>query len=172
MSSQPIILAISGVKNSGKTILIERVLPGLKEKGIKIAVIKHDGHDFEPDVPGTDSWRYREAGAWGCGVFSKSREMVIKEEPDIKAAALLAAFEEADLILLEGFKHSDWPKLEVIRCENSVHPVCPHETVKAYVADTAIDPCGKIIFGLNDVAEITRFIWEFYLKESQKETAE
>lgn len=56
------IIAISGVKNSGKTTLITRLIPHLKDRGIKIAVIKHDGHDFEPDVIGTDSYRYREAG--------------------------------------------------------------------------------------------------------------
>ena len=51
------ILAVSGVKNSGKTTLITKLLPGLKKRGLQVAVIKHDGHDFEADVPGTDSWK-------------------------------------------------------------------------------------------------------------------
>lgn len=65
------IIAISGVKNSGKTTLITNLIPLLKEKGIKIATIKHDGHDFDPDVEGTDSYRHRKAGAYGVGSFPR-----------------------------------------------------------------------------------------------------
>mgnify|MGYP001196962894 CR=1 FL=1 len=50
------IFAISGVKNSGKTTLICRLLEIFKDKGLKVAVLKHDGHDFVPDVPGTDTY--------------------------------------------------------------------------------------------------------------------
>ena len=64
------ILAVSGVKNSGKTTLITKLLPELKKRGLQVAVIKHDGHDFEADVPGTDSWKYAQAGADGTCVFS------------------------------------------------------------------------------------------------------
>lgn len=53
-----LILAVSGVKNSGKTTLIASLLSKLKQKGLKAAVIKHDGHEFEADIPGTDTWRF------------------------------------------------------------------------------------------------------------------
>ena len=59
------IFAISGVKNSGKTTLICKLLEIFKEKGLKVAVLKHDGHDFEPDIPGTDTYRQLQAGAYG-----------------------------------------------------------------------------------------------------------
>ena len=69
------ILAVSGVKNSGKTTLITKLLPELKKRGLRVAVIKHDGHDFEADVPGTDSWKYAQAGADGTCVFSSGKHM-------------------------------------------------------------------------------------------------
>lgn len=64
------IFAISGVKNSGKTTLICRLLEIFKDKGLKVAVLKHDGHDFVPDVPGTDTYCQLQSGAYGTAVFS------------------------------------------------------------------------------------------------------
>lgn len=115
MSRQPVIFAISGYKNSGKTTLTVKLVEKLTEEGYKVATIKHDGHDFEPDVPGTDSYRHRKAGAYGCAVFSGKKWMVVKEQPEEQTAGineqnLIKMFPEADIILLEGFKNSDWPK--------------------------------------------------------------
>ena len=70
---RPAVLAVSGVHNSGKTTLLEKLLPVLRSRGLKVGVIKHDGHDFTPDVPGTDSYRLREAGAEGVAVYSGTR---------------------------------------------------------------------------------------------------
>ena len=100
------VLAISGVKNSGKTTLITKLLPELKKRGLQVAVIKHDGHDFEPDVPGTDSWKYAQAGADGTCVFSAGKYMVIKYAPAPSVEELIKTFPGAELILLEGFKYS------------------------------------------------------------------
>lgn len=129
------ILAVSGVKNSGKTTYIEQLLAYLVKRGMKTAVIKHDGHEFEADVPGTDSWKYRKAGAYGCAVYSGSKFMAIREWPQENPQALMALFPDADLILLEGFKYSGYPKIELVRSEISHEPVCPRETVRAYVTD-------------------------------------
>ena len=114
------IFAISGVKNSGKTTLICKLLEIFKEKGLKVAVLKHDGHDFEPDVPGTDTYRQLQAGAYGTAVFSAGKYMLVKQQPQISESELVEFFPEADLILLEGFKYSDYPKIEIIRKGNSM----------------------------------------------------
>ncbi len=107
---KPIIYAISGYKNSGKTTLMTRLVAELVRRGYRVATIKHDGHDFEPDVPGTDSWRHRQAGAYGTAVFSGSRFLVTKECQNVDETALMQAFPEADIILIEGLKHSPYPK--------------------------------------------------------------
>lgn len=68
---QPFLFAISGVKNSGKTTLITKLIPVFRKYGLRTATIKHDGHDFEADVPGTDTYRHLQAGAYGTAVFSE-----------------------------------------------------------------------------------------------------
>lgn len=78
-AAHPFVFAISGYKNSGKTTLITRLIPELTGRGYKVAVIKHDGHDFKSDVPGTDSYRHQKAGAYGTAVFSKNRFLITKE---------------------------------------------------------------------------------------------
>lgn len=115
IKKMPVIFAISGYKNSGKTTLMVKLVKALTAAGYKVATIKHDGHDFTPDVPGTDSYRHGEAGAYGRAVFSEKRWMVTKAQPadvsqKITEQDLITMFPEADCILLEGFKHSSWPK--------------------------------------------------------------
>lgn len=107
---QPVIFAVSGYKNTGKTTLITGIIPILTEKGYQVAVIKHDGHEFESDVPGTDSYQHQKAGAYGTAVFSKSQFLVTKRVPEITAEMLLPFFPEADIILIEGLKDSSYPK--------------------------------------------------------------
>ena len=114
---RPAVLAVSGAHNSGKTTLLEKLHARSAQRvGLKVGVIKHDGHDFTPDVPGTDSFRLREAGAEGVAVFSGSRYL-LTEEFRLNEQDLLALFERHgyDLVLMEGFKSSGWPKIEVVR---------------------------------------------------------
>ena len=121
---RPAVLAVSGLHNSGKTTLLEKLLPALRSRGLKVGIIKHDGHDFTPDVPGTDSYRLREAGAEGVAVYSGQRYL-LTEMFRLTEQDLLALFERHgyDLVLLEGFKDSGWPKIEVVRKEISDTPV-------------------------------------------------
>lgn len=113
------IIAVCGVKNSGKTTLLEKLIRGLAEKGIKTAVVKHDGHDFTCDVPDTDSYRMWRAGAYGTAVYSQKRIFVHKEIAGADETELIRQFPEADIIFLEGMKDSSYPKIEVVRREVS-----------------------------------------------------
>lgn len=107
---KPFVFAVSGYKNTGKTTLITRLVPELTRRGYRVAVIKHDGHDFTPDVPGTDSYRHREAGAYGTAVYSDDLFMVTKTWSHTDVDFLIPMFPEADIILIEGLKNSDYPK--------------------------------------------------------------
>ena len=82
LEKKPLFYAVSGVKNSGKTTLITKLLPILTGRGLKVATIKHDGHDFQTDVPGTDTFAHFQAGAYGTVVFSDHKYMVVKQQPD------------------------------------------------------------------------------------------
>ena len=108
--SGPVIFAVSGGKNSGKTTLIEGVVAILAQRGYSVAVIKHDGHAFEPDVAGTDTRRFYDAGASGTAVFDGEKFMLVRRAA-VTEKQLFEAFPDADLILIEGLKDSDYPKL-------------------------------------------------------------
>ncbi len=122
--NKPFFYAIRGYKNSGKTTLMTKVVKILSEKGYKVAVIKHDGHDFEPDVPGTDSRRIKDAGAYGVAVFSANRVMIHKECKGIDEQKIAEAFPEADIIMIEGLKNKDYPGYF---CNYPAEPVIPAE---------------------------------------------
>ena len=160
-SQKPVLIAVSGVKNSGKTTLIEKIIPRLNEKGLKVATIKHDGHDFGGDVEGTDTYKHRKAGAYGTAIFSKNKFMMIKEQKYTSEEELIGYFNDADLILLEGFKNSDYPKLEIIRKGNSEKSVCKEETILAILSDTNYNFGNIKTLDLNDIDKITNCLLNY-----------
>lgn len=109
------IIAVSGIKNSGKTSLITRLVRHYAGKGVKVAVIKHDGHDFDCDIPGTDTRAFSDSGAYATACFSENRIFVHKKGTGENETYLAKLFPEADIIFLEGFKNSTYDKIEVIR---------------------------------------------------------
>ena len=142
------VIAVCGQKNSGKTTLIERMIRELSERGLKTAVIKHDGHDFTCDIPGTDSDRFMEAGAAGAAVYSSSQMFVRKRisgaeqgNPGRPGAAgafgmrLLPYFSEADVVIIEGMKSSPVRKIEVVRQGIGTAPVSEPEGRVLIVTD-------------------------------------
>lgn len=158
----PPIIAVSGVKNSGKTTLLAGIIPHLRGRGLDVAVIKHDGHDFEPDVPGTDSHRLRLAGANGVAVYSARRYLITAEWPEGStpaAPALAARFPGADVILLEGGKASAFPKLEVVRGAVSSTPVCDPATLIGLCTDTPCRVEGVPAFALGDYAAMADLVF-------------
>ena len=150
-------VAVSGVKNSGKTTLVEKLVACLTAKGLKVAVVKHDGHRFEADRPDTDTFRHLAAGAMGTAVFDGEKFQVVKYAP-VEEEALMALFPEADLILLEGFKHSRWPKIEVVREGISDQSVCDPDTLLAVASDLPLSLPGVPLFGLEDVEGLSHVI--------------
>jgi molybdopterin-guanine dinucleotide biosynthesis protein B len=113
-------------------------LPILKRRGVRTAVVKHDGHDFVPDVPGTDSFRLREAGACGTAVYSAQRYMLTAERSSPALKEIIAAFRDAGLILLEGGKQMPIPKIEVVRAAVSRSTACPLDSLAGICTDTDI----------------------------------
>jgi molybdopterin-guanine dinucleotide biosynthesis protein B len=112
------IIGFAGFSGSGKTTLLEKVIPLLNERGLRVAVIKHAHHKFDIDKPGKDSYRHREAGAGEVLVVSGYRwalmhELVNEAEPSLEE--LCTRLSPCDLVLVEGYKYSGIPKLEVHR---------------------------------------------------------
>jgi molybdopterin-guanine dinucleotide biosynthesis protein B len=158
------IFGIAGYSGSGKTTLIERALPVLANRGVRVAVIKHTHHDFEIDRPGKDSWRFREAGAGEVLLASDSRYAVLHENRNAAAPgleALLARLNDCDLVLVEGYKREAIPKLEVHRAETGkpwLFPDDPH--IVAVASD--LDPPGDIPrIDINNIEQLTDLILEY-----------
>ena len=156
--------AICGVKNSGKTTLTEGIIRTMTARGLKTAVIKHDGHEFECDLEGTDSSRFVEAGAYGAAVFSKGQIFVRKtgnfpgSEDETGTMELLArltfAFPEADVILVEGLKGLPVPKIEVVRSAVSRKPVSNPRGRFLVVSDLTESEIGEHTIPFEDLEGI------------------
>ncbi|HZG75431.1 MAG TPA: molybdopterin-guanine dinucleotide biosynthesis protein B, partial [Paenibacillus sp.] len=102
---------IVGYKKTGKTTLVCRLTEQLADRGLRIGTVKHDGHDFEPDVPGTDSWKHRRSGAAVTAVVSDRRTAWFEERTSELDAVLARMSDRADLVLVEGWKREKYPKL-------------------------------------------------------------
>ena len=114
----PPILSFVGRSNSGKTTLIERVIPELIRAGYRVATVKHAGHGFELDAEGKDSWRHKQAGANAVIVISKgSLAMFADVSEEMKVEEVRDRFLDGctDLILAEGWKSEGYPKIAVVR---------------------------------------------------------
>jgi molybdopterin-guanine dinucleotide biosynthesis adapter protein len=111
------IVSIVGYSNSGKTTLIEKMIPELKRRGFRVATIKHNRHGFEIDHEGKDSWRHRRAGATVTVLASPGKAAIMADtEGDLGLEELADRFiDGVDVILTEGFKKNPHPKIEVYR---------------------------------------------------------
>lgn len=138
VTHKPIVFAVSGIKNSGKTTLIEKLVKALTSRGYQVGVIKHDGHEFVADHEGTDSFRHKKAGAKNVIVYSRTKLMMIEEKEDPSIEALLDLQKHMDIIILEGMKYSEFPKIEIVRGAVSRESVCNPETLIALVTDTSL----------------------------------
>lgn len=156
-----IIFAVSGVKNSGKTTLVEKLVSTLVGKGYQVAAIKHDAHSFDADVPGRDSYRHRAAGAYGTAVFDQEKYMVIQNGQQT-IEGLIGMFPQADIIILEGAKQTAWPKIEVVRGGNSQQPVCDPATLIALATDLPLRIDGIPSVDINDVERMIDLVLAHY----------
>ena len=151
------ILAVSGVKNSGKTTLLEKLIPALNVRGLRVAIVKHDGHGFAADREGTDTCRLLQAGAMGAAIFDGEKFQMVKYAA-VSEEDLIALYPEADLILLEGFKWTEYPKIELVRKGNSEAPVCDPATLIALVTDTAARMPGVPTFDYSEIDALAEHI--------------
>ncbi|MEP7181275.1 MAG: molybdopterin-guanine dinucleotide biosynthesis protein B [Betaproteobacteria bacterium] len=126
------VFGFAGWSGSGKTTLIEQLIPRLVAKGLTVSLVKHAHHRFDVDQPGKDSWRHRQAGCTEVLITSGTRWALMHElrgAPEMTMAEALARLSPCDLALVEGYKASPLPKLEVWRADLGkplLHPGDPH----------------------------------------------
>lgn len=150
-----------GYSNTGKTTLIEKLIPIFRARGLRVSAVKHAHHGFDMDRPGKDSFRYREAGAGQVLIATSLRWALLTETPAQPASLedLLARLEACDLALIEGFKSEGAiPRIEVRRTTNTEPPIFPHDpNVIAVAADHPVATTLPQL-DLNDAVNIAGFI--------------
>lgn len=163
------VLGFAAFSGTGKTTLLEMLIPSLIQQGVRVAMIKHAHHDFDVDKPGKDSFRLRKAGATQMLISSRYRNALMTETLDKGACldALLARIDpdKADLILVEGFKDEPIPKIELNRKELGkpwLHENDPH--ILAIACDSAPNTSLPLL-DINDISAITAFIFEWIERE-------
>lgn len=137
----PPVLSIVGKKNSGKTTLTVAVAAELKRRGYRVASVKHGHHDFEIDQPGRDSWRHFHEGGVEAVLLASSAKLalVMRTEAEPDPEALVRRFYAGagyDLVLVEGFKHGPFPKIEVFR--RAVHDRPIHDPAERGAAERLV----------------------------------
>ena len=152
-----------GYSNTGKTTLIEKLIPLFSARGMKVAAVKNAHHGFDMDRPGKDSYRYREAGAAQVLIATGQRWALLTETPQGHASLddLIAQLAPCDLVIIEGFKSEGRiPRIEVRRTTNTEPPLFPSDpNVIAVAADHPVDTRLPLL-DLNDPATIAAFIVE------------
>ena len=154
-----------GASGAGKTTLIEGVLRALKVAGQRVSVVKHAGHGFEIDVPGKDSWRMREAGAFEVVIASKNRLAKVREyevEGEPSVHQMLAELVEVDWVLVEGFKHADLLRIELWRAGGdrpAQYPVDPFVVAIVTDAPSSLpEPTARPVVVLDDAAGVAALL--------------
>ena len=152
------IIGLAGWSGAGKTTLLTRVIPLLVARGVRLSTLKHAHHAFDVDKPGKDSHAHRVAGASQVLVSSANRWALMTElrgAPEPTLRELLAQLQPVDLVIVEGFKRENHPKLEVHRAANEkpwLHPDDP--MIRAVASDVPPPPGAPEHFHLDDVEGI------------------
>lgn len=171
---RPVVVSFAGFSGSGKTTLVEQVIRLLVDQGYRVGAVKHDGHRFDIDKPGKDSWRMTQAGAAVTVVTDHQKLAMVRRhdrapEPDDIVADYFA---DMDIVVIEGWKESAPNRIEVHRRETGKQPLCMQEE-KGFVAvatDNALDVDVPQL-DINDPAGVVAFIETRFLRDRPRSSA-
>jgi molybdopterin-guanine dinucleotide biosynthesis protein B len=164
----PPLVSIVGRSKSGKTTLIEKLVGELKSRGYKVATIKHTPQGMTFDELGKDSWRHLQAGSEAVAISSPDRVILIRsvrQEPTLDEIVRFFG-EDYDIILAEGFKQGDAPKIEVHRRQTGP----PLSGIKKLIAVVTDEPLGAKTrqFSLQDIEGLADLLEEGFIKPRQE----
>ncbi len=160
------LIGFAAYSGTGKTTLLEQLIPVLRSRGLRVAVVKHAHHDFDIDAPGKDSFRLRQAGAQQMLVASHKRSALITEfddgavDPSLPLLLQQLNMESLDLILVEGFRHEPIPKIELHRPALGKPLIFPDDSnVMAVATDGPLAVATELsLLDINDVVAMAEFI--------------
>jgi molybdopterin-guanine dinucleotide biosynthesis protein B len=157
------LICIVGRSQTGKTTLLEKLIPALTGRGFRIGTIKHSHHIFDFDKIGKDSWRHKDAGAETVVIASPGKIAMIKNDHEGTLDSLHEFFADLDLVITEGYKGEQRPKIEVVRAARHTEALLAEDPNLVAVA-TDVEMVLKVpVFGLEDVEQLADFIEKNYL---------
>jgi molybdopterin-guanine dinucleotide biosynthesis adapter protein len=164
---KPFVIGFAGYSGSGKTTLLRQLIARLNARGVRIGVVKHTHHEFDIDYPGKDSYELRHAGARSIAIGSSRRWALVTErptpcEPTLGEMLALLADQEIDLVLVEGFRHEHFTKIEIHRPSlGRALLALEDDSIIAIATDHPMVLVPRLPhFDLNDVGAIELFILE------------
>jgi len=166
-NTQKPVIGFAAYSGTGKTTLLKEIIPLLRGKGIRVGVIKHAHHSFDIDTPGKDSYELRKAGADQVLIASSTRRALIKEnvsgkEPKLEDMIKELDLGDVDLVLVEGFRHLPFPKIELHRpCLNRKLIFPEDSNVIAVATDSPIDTDGIPVLDINKPVNLVMFIQQW-----------
>ena len=160
------VISIIGRSNTGKTTLIEKLVPELCRRGYRVATIKHAPSGFEIDREGKDSWRHKKAGAYKTIIISPTElamTEVLKREYSVEELVALY-IKDADIVLLEGHKNNPYPKIEMLR--KDVEPLYRHGKEDQWIAAVSLEKqdAGIPNFQADEIQKLADLLEERYLR--------
>jgi molybdopterin-guanine dinucleotide biosynthesis protein B len=161
------IVSIVGKSDSGKTFLIEQLVSTLTSRGYRIATIKHDVHGFEMDREGKDSWRHKQAGASTVIVSSPTKIAMIKEVEEEESLEWIRDtwIRDVDLIVTEGYKRADYPKVEVSLFTATGELICTKESRLVAVVSSHSAHLDVPVFRKEEIPQFVDWVEERFLRD-------
>jgi molybdopterin-guanine dinucleotide biosynthesis protein B len=156
------VIGLAGWSGAGKTTLLDRLIPELIARGLVVSTLKHAHHNFDIDKPATDTWNLRHAGANEVLIASSARWALMHElrnEREPAVASLLQRMDQVDLVLIEGFKRENHPKIEIHRHANGKPAMYPDDpSIVAVAADVDFPGLTIPLLHLDDIHAIADMV--------------
>lgn len=155
------VVGFVGYANSGKTTIVSSLISILKQRGYRVAAIKHASHGYDMDMPGKDSWQHFEAGADQVAVVGPESFSMHRRET-IDLPAVIAMINGVDIILVEGFKRESIPKIEIINRDDPTQRIPLGEDLQAVISSN--DPSSDVPwFTPDDLDSVVNFLIERFI---------
>lgn len=164
----PPVVSVVGRSGVGKTTALEKIISEVKRRGYRVGTIKHDTHGFDVDRPGKDSWRHARAGSDSVVISGPRRMALIRElEQEMLLDEILPLMGDVDLVMTEGYKRGDRPKIEVTRQERGTELLCQAKELVGIMSDHLVDmPVPQ--FALDDAAGVVDLLEQLYLQRKEE----
>lgn len=158
------VVSVVGRSNVGKTTLMEKLIAELKRRGYRVGTVKHNAHGFEIDRPGKDTWRHAQAGSDVVAISDPGRLAMIARTPELSLDEVVSRLPiEVDIVLTEGYKWGDKPKIEVSRAACGRELICDDEELLAVATDQQLETAAPQ-YSLDDAPGLVDLLEEQLLQ--------